>query len=130
MNTPDFISKASRLCREWGKFTKRKWNIKPMRDDCEIQHSEATKNLLKNTCGEVLFLIKLQSWRSATLFKRDSNTPTQMLSCEYCEIFKNIFFENHRWIAESEYLVIILCHLFWKKDRNYWKNNAFYWPKS
>ena len=64
-----------------------------------------------------LFLIKLQSWRSATLFKRDSNTPTQMLSCKYCEIFKNTFFENHWRTAGSEYLVSVLCHLFWKKKK-------------
>ena len=37
-------------------------------------------------------LIKLQAVRPANLLKRDSNT---VLSCEYCEIFKNTYFEEH-----------------------------------
>ena len=36
-----------------------------------------------------LFLIKLQLWMAATLLKRDS---AQVFSCEYYEIFTNIFF--------------------------------------
>ena len=39
-----------------------------------------------------LFLIKLQGLRPAILLKRDS---TQVFSCEYCEIFKNTYFEEH-----------------------------------
>ena len=34
-------------------------------------------------------LIKLPGFRPATLLKE---TPTQVFSCEYCEIFKNTFF--------------------------------------
>ena len=37
-------------------------------------------------------LIKLQAVRPANLLKRDSNT---VFSCEYCEIFKNTYFEEH-----------------------------------
>ena len=44
------------------------------------------------------FLIKLQVLRPATLFKK---TPTQVLSCEYCEIFKNSFFYRTRLVATS-----------------------------
>ena len=40
-----------------------------------------------------LFLIKLQFWGSATLLKK---TPTQVLSCEICKIFKSNHFEKHR----------------------------------
>ena len=29
-------------------------------------------------------------------------TPTQVFSCEYCEIFKNIYFEEHLRMANSE----------------------------
>ena len=38
------------------------------------------------------FLIKLEA--SAPVLKR---TPTQVLSCEYCQIFKNRFFIKHHW---------------------------------
>ena len=36
-----------------------------------------------------LFLIKLLAFRPVILSKKE--TPTQMLSCEYCKIFKNSF---------------------------------------
>ena len=43
--------------------------------------------------GWSLFLIKLQAFRSNT------ESPTQELSCEYSEIFKNTFFIEHfRWL--------------------------------
>ena len=51
----------------------------------------------ENTCG-------LHLWpgntRPATLLKN----PTQVLSYEYCETFKNIYFEKHLRTAASEYL--------------------------
>ena len=28
-------------------------------------------------------------------------TPAQVFSCEYCEIFKNTYFEEHLWTAAS-----------------------------
>ena len=37
-------------------------------------------------------LIKLQAWSHATLLKE---TPTQVFSCEYCDIFQNNFFTEH-----------------------------------
>ena len=37
------------------------------------------------------FLIKLQTWRPATLLEE---TPTQVFSCEYSEILKNIYFKE------------------------------------
>ena len=37
-------------------------------------------------------LIKLQVFRPATLLKK---TPTQVFSCEICEIFKNTFFSQN-----------------------------------
>ena len=41
-----------------------------------------------------LFLIKLQAFTSATILKRDSNTGVFLW---FCEIFKNIYFEEHLW---------------------------------
>ena len=40
-----------------------------------------------------LSFIKLQSFSPATLIKRGSNT--EVFSCEYCEILKNTYFEEH-----------------------------------
>ena len=44
------------------------------------------------------FLIKLQVVRPETLLKR---TPIRVLSCEHCEIFKNVYFEEHLRTAAS-----------------------------
>ena len=43
----------------------------------------------KHLCWS-LFLIKLQAWRPATLFK----TPTQVVFCEYCEILRTPILKN------------------------------------
>ena len=42
-----------------------------------------------------------ESCRPANLLKRDSNT---VLSSEYCEIFKNTYFEEHLLTAASDFL--------------------------
>ena len=44
------------------------------------------------------FLIDLQIFRPATLLKE---TLTQVLSCEYCKIFKNSFFDRIPTVAAS-----------------------------
>ena len=46
-----------------------------------------------------LFLIKLLALTPATLLKRDSNTG---VSNEYCEIFKNLYFEEPLPTAASD----------------------------
>ena len=33
----------------------------------------------------------------------EHGTPTQGFFCEFCEIFKNTFFTEHRWAAASEF---------------------------
>ena len=50
-----------------------------------------SQNLRENTCAVVFFLIKLVTFRSATLWK---DIPAQLLSCEFFKIFKNVFFKN------------------------------------
>ena len=47
---------------------------------------------LENTCVGVSDL---------QLFWKE--TPTQLFSCEYCEIFKNTYFEEHLRTATSEF---------------------------
>ena len=59
-----------------------------------------------------LFLIKLQFWGPATLLKK---TPTQVLSCEICKLFKNNYFEEHLWMSGSKLLNLFsgkFCELF------------------
>ena len=47
------------------------------------------------------FLLKLQAFTPSTFSKRDSD---KVLFCEYCEIFKNTYFEEHqRQAAASIY---------------------------
>ena len=56
------------------------------------------KHLYRSLFLIKLLAIKLQAWRSATflmqLFKKE--TPTKVFSCEYCEIFKNTYFEEYQ----------------------------------
>ena len=47
-----------------------------------------------------LFCIKQQAFRPATLMKQ---TPSQVVSCEYYEIFKNKFFIEHlQWLLLNQ----------------------------
>ena len=46
----------------------------------------------ESTCVRVSFLIKLQPWVCNFIIKE---TLVQVLSCEFCETFKNIFFTEH-----------------------------------
>ena len=73
------------------------------------------KKCKKNQWGSLL-LMKLQSWRSATLLKRDSNTLTQVFFCGCCEIFKNIVFEKHRRTTEYS---LLFCVTFFLKKKSY-----------
>ena len=49
---------------------------------------EFSQNSQENTCARVPFLIKLQV-SSCNFIKKE--TPGQVFSCEFCEIFKNTF---------------------------------------
>ena len=56
---------------------------------------------LEKTCVEVSFLIKFQA-QDLQLSKKE--TPTQVFSCETCEIFKNfIYFEEHLQMTAFAY---------------------------
>ena len=47
-----------------------------------------------------LFFTNVQTLRPATLFKK---TPTQVFSCEICEILMSTYFEEHLRTAASVY---------------------------
>ena len=49
---------------------------------------EISQNSQENTCARVSFLIKLQALACKFMKKE---TQAQVLSCEFCEISKNIF---------------------------------------
>ena len=54
----------------------------------------------KHLCGtKVSFLIKLQAW-TCNFIKKEA--LAQAFSCEFCDIFKNIFFTEHLWTTASE----------------------------
>ena len=60
-------------------------------------------------------------------------TPTQLFSCEYCEVFKGSFFIEHLLVAASkDYYcpwMTILCHWFFqyslKNSENLWFSHVF-----
>ena len=49
-----------------------------------VLQKEMLLNLQENTCVGVVFKIKLQASKK--------ETPTQVFSCKFCEIFKNTYF--------------------------------------
>ena len=53
----------------------------------------------KSSLG-VSSLIKLQAFKPATLLKR-KETPIQVFSCEYGDIFKSTYVEEHLRMAAS-----------------------------
>ena len=68
-------------------------------------HSEATavpKNFanFENTCVEVSFF---QSCKPSGLQLYLKKTPTQVFSCEICEILKTAYFEEHLQMTASVY---------------------------
>ena len=69
--------------------------MKVQKQPPEVFHEKAVPKNFTMFTGKYLycslFLIEFQAFRSATLLKRDSKTDEY--SCEYCEIFKNTYFE-------------------------------------
>ena len=57
---------------------------------------EISQNLQENSFVAVCFLIKLQA---CNLIQKVP--PTQLFSCEFCEIFKNVFFYRTPLVAAS-----------------------------
>ena len=57
----------------------------------------------------------LQIFRSTTLLERE---PTQVFSCESCEIFKKIDFEEHLWTTASknQYVTEKTIYLFFSQN--------------
>ena len=62
------------------------------------------KGVLKNSA---IFTGKHLCW-SPFFIKLKTVTPTKVFSCEYCEVFKNTYFENHLKTAAFEPVLGIL----------------------
>ena len=60
---------------------------------------EILQNSQENTCARASFLIKLKA-SSCNFIKKE--TLAQMFFCEFCEISKNTFFEEHLLAAASK----------------------------
>ena len=74
----------------------------------EVIYKKSCKNFAIFTGNHlcwILFLIRLQSWRTATLLKK---TSKQVFSCEYCEISKNTYFWNYLRTAALELLHFVV----------------------
>ena len=64
----------------------------------------------ENTRAWVSFSIKLQA-SSLQLYKK-KETLAQVLSCEFCEIFKNTFFKEHLRTIASALCIDCLSHIW------------------
>ena len=87
---------------------KKQKNSENGRFSCPLKLYTAKKLFLKisyklqeNTCVRISFLIKLQA-ETCIFIKKE--TVTQVFSCEFCEIFKNIFSIEHLRTAVSDFL--------------------------
>ena len=57
---------------------------------------EISQNSQENVCARVSFLIKLHASGLQILVKK---RLAQVFSCEFCEISKNTFSEEHLWVT-------------------------------
>ena len=69
---------------------------------------KSTQNLMGNTCG--VFFNKVANTACKFIKKQ---IPTQVLSFEFCEIFRNTFFAEHiRTTASEKSFIIEGCHKY------------------
>ena len=67
---------------------------------------EISQNSQENTCARVS-LIKLQA-EAFNFIKKE--TQTQVFSCKFCEISKNIFFTEHVLVTASIIRFLVICN--------------------
>ena len=88
-----FLNKVAGCKPETVRSSRWRWSLKQcVRENFAIFTG---KNLWRN-----FFLIKFEFWGPATLLKK---TPTQVLSCEICKLFKNNYFEEHLMTSASKF---------------------------
>ena len=62
-----------------------------------------TWTFLWNTCEQSFWTLNLINFIHTTLSKKE--TPAQVFSCEFCEIFRNTFFQRTLLVATSVFLM-------------------------
>ena len=60
---------------------------------------EISQNSQETTCARVIFKNKVAGLQACNFIKKE--TLAQVLSCEFCEIFKKTFFTEHLWTTAS-----------------------------
>ena len=58
-----------------------------------------SQNSQEKTCTRVIFLNKVAGLQACSFIKKE--ILAQVLSCEFCEIFKNTFFAEQLWTTAS-----------------------------
>ena len=99
LNTPLNLSSLSSFCTATLVLTNF-YNSRSSYRRCSIKEAVFEKFPIftgKHLCWN-LFLIKLQP-SGLQLYSKEA--PTQVFFCEYCEIFKNSYFEEHLRMAAS-----------------------------
>ena len=75
------------LTKQW--IREKKLEAVARRSSVQKLFLKMLQNAQENTCVGVCFSLKMQAY----FIEKD--TPTQVFSCEFCDIFKHIFFNKH-----------------------------------
>ena len=89
---------------QWAAPLDKQWTFRSSHRSCSVK-KDALKSFAKFTGKHLcwsLFLNKVEGLRPATILKK---TLTQVISCDYCEIFKNTYFKEHLRTAAFQYLI-------------------------
>ena len=89
-------------------------SIEAVLQRCSVEKAflEILQNSLENTCVRVSILIKLQA-QACNFIKKE--TLAQVFYCEFCEIFKNIYFKellNTEAVSKIDTICNISLRLF------------------
>ena len=85
----------------------------PVISNCSLPQyvcSRQVQNSQENTFARVSFLIKLQD-SAFNIIK--TKAVAQVVSCEFCETFKNTFFTEHLWTSACDYKNAAQSFLLW-----------------
>ena len=73
---------------------------------CKIYVLEISAKFMRKHLRRSLFFNKVAGFKATILFKK--RIPTQVFSCEFWEIFKNVFFIEHLPVTASRFEYITL----------------------
>ena len=100
------IKKPEQLRKSFLFFMVNFWQVSNIGLKSSYRMCSIKKAVLKNLAT---LIGKHLHWSLASIIWRHTSgqlhykvTPTQVFSCEYCEIFINIYFKGHLWMTASE----------------------------